>query len=43
MGISGTDVAKEASEIVLLDDNFNSMLTAVMWGRNIYANVRKFL
>jgi len=43
MGIAGTDVAKEASEIVLLDDNFNSMLTAVKWGRNIYANVRKFL
>jgi len=43
MGISGTDVAKEASEIVLLDDNFTSMVTAVKWGRNIYANVRKFL
>jgi Ca2+ transporting ATPase len=43
MGIAGTDVAKEASEIVLLDDNFNSMVTAVKWGRNIYQNVRKFL
>lgn len=40
---SGTEVAKEASEIVLLDDNFSSMVTAVMWGRNIYNNVRKFL
>jgi Ca2+ transporting ATPase len=43
MGITGTEVAKEASEIVLLDDNFSSMVTAVKWGRNIYNNVRKFL
>jgi P-type E1-E2 ATPase len=43
MGITGTEVAKEASDIVLLDDNFSSILTAVKWGRNIYMNVRKFL
>lgn len=43
MGISGTEVAREASEIVLLDDNFKSIVTAVKWGRNIYNNVRKFL
>ena len=43
MGITGTEVAKEASDIILLDDNFASILTAVIWGRNIYENVRKFL
>lgn len=43
MGITGTEVAKEASDIILLDDNFASILTAVKWGRNIYTNVRKFL
>jgi len=40
---SGTNVAKEASDIVLIDDNFASIITAVKWGRNIYNNVRKFL
>ncbi len=43
MGITGTEVAKEASDIILLDDNFASIITAVLWGRNIYENVRKFL
>ena len=43
MGIAGTEVAKEASDIILLDDNFKSIITAIMWGRNIYASVRKFL
>ena len=43
MGIAGTDVAKGAAEIVLLDDNFKSIVRAVMWGRNIYDNIRKFL
>ncbi|XP_063245032.1 plasma membrane calcium-transporting ATPase 4-like [Bacillus rossius redtenbacheri] len=43
MGISGTDVAKEASDIILLDDNFNSIVKAVMWGRNVYDSISKFL
>jgi len=43
MGITGTEVAKEASDIVLLDDNFASIIVAILWGRNIYTNVRKFL
>ena len=43
MGKVGTDVAKEASDIILLDDNFSSIITAIKWGRNIYASIRKFL
>eukprot|EP00743_Colponemidia_sp_Colp-15_P000130 GILK01000149.1.p1 GENE.GILK01000149.1~~GILK01000149.1.p1 ORF type:complete len:1077 (+),score=234.49 GILK01000149.1:103-3333(+) len=43
MGITGTEVAKEASDIILLDDNFTSIVKAVMWGRNVYDNIRKFL
>lgn len=43
MGIAGTEVAKEAADIILLDDNFRSIVTAVKWGRNIFSNVRKFL
>jgi len=43
MGISGTQVAQEASDIVLLDDNFTSIVKAIMWGRNIYDNIRRFL
>lgn len=34
-GIAGTDVAKEASDIILTDDNFTSIVKAVMWGRNV--------
>jgi magnesium-transporting ATPase (P-type) len=37
------EVAKDASDIVLLDDNFNSILVALMWGRVLYSNVRKFM
>lgn len=40
---SGTDVAKNASKIVLTDDNFCSILIAVLYGRNIFDSVRKFL
>lgn len=43
MGIAGTEVAKDASDIIILDDNFASIVTAIKWGRNIYQNVRKFL
>ncbi|XP_056292472.1 plasma membrane calcium-transporting ATPase 1-like isoform X1 [Pseudoliparis swirei] len=43
MGIAGTDVAKEASDIILTDDNFNSIVKAVMWGRNVYDSISKFL
>lgn len=43
MGIAGTEVAKEAADIVILDDNFSSIVKAVMWGRCVFANIRKFL
>lgn len=40
---SGTAVAKEASDIVLLDDSFTSIATAVMWGRSLYKNIQRFI
>lgn len=43
MGITGTDVAKAAADIVLLDDNFTSIVVALRYGRSVYDNVRKFL
>lgn len=43
MGISGTEVAKEASSIILLDDNFKSIVTAIAWGRAVNDAVSKFL
>ncbi|KAI0867822.1 calcium-translocating P-type ATPase [Hypoxylon argillaceum] len=43
MGVCGTEVAKEASEIVLMDDNFASILTALKWGRAVNDAVQKFL
>lgn len=43
MGISGTEVAKEASEIILMDDNFGSIVKAIVWGRTVNDAVKKFL
>jgi len=43
MGITGTMVAKAASDIVITDDNFSSIVKAVMWGRNVFDSIRKFL
>jgi Ca2+-transporting ATPase len=43
MGIAGTEVAKEASDIILMDDNFASLVKAVLWGRCVYDAIRKFL
>ena len=40
---SGTDIAKEASDIVLLDDSFRSIVNAVMWGRSLYENIQRFI
>jgi len=40
---SGCSAAKEAASLVLTDDDFEASLRAVMWGRNIYANVSRFL
>ncbi|HLL48443.1 MAG TPA: cation-translocating P-type ATPase, partial [Longimicrobiaceae bacterium] len=43
MGRSGSAVAREASDIVILDDSFGSITTAVMWGRSLYLNIQKFI
>ena len=43
MGIEGTDVAKDAADIIILNDNFASIICAVKWGRNIYDCIRKFI
>jgi len=43
MGIAGTDIAKLAADIILLDDTFTSIVTAIKWGRNIYDSIQKFL
>ena len=39
MGIAGTQVSKDAADIILLDDNFNSIVKAALWGRNIYESI----
>ncbi|RXH78208.1 hypothetical protein DVH24_001726 [Malus domestica] len=43
MGIQGTEVAKESSDIVILDDNFATLVTVLRWGRGVYANIQKFV
>ncbi|MBA0768453.1 hypothetical protein Gotri_017254 [Gossypium trilobum] len=43
MGIQGTEVAKESSDIVILDDNFASVATVLRWGRCVYTNIQKFI
>ena len=41
--MSGTSIAKDASDILLLDNNFTSVVDAVKWGRSVYAGITKFL
>ncbi|KAK7358241.1 hypothetical protein VNO77_00167 [Canavalia gladiata] len=43
MGIQGTEVAKESSDMVILDDNFSSVVTVIRWGRCVYTNIQKFI
>ncbi|KAJ6305697.1 hypothetical protein OIU78_021104 [Salix suchowensis] len=43
MGIQGTEVAKESSDIVILDDNFSSLVTVLRWGRSVYNHIQKFI
>lgn len=43
MGKTGTAVAKEASDIILLDDSFGSIVKAIMWGRSLYENIQRFI
>lgn len=43
MGVKGTQIAKSASDIIIMDDNFHSIVRALIWGRNIYESIRKFL
>ena len=43
MGITGSDIAKEVSDVILLDDNFGSIINSIKWGRNIFSIIRKFL
>ncbi|GBG65973.1 hypothetical protein CBR_g54952 [Chara braunii] len=43
MGIAGTEVAKESADIVILDDNFASIVKVVRWGRSVFANIQKFI
>jgi P-type E1-E2 ATPase len=43
MGMDGCAVAKDHADIIILDDNFASVVNAIRWGRNIFDNVRKFV
>ena len=41
--LAGTDIAKEANDIIIMDNNFSSLVIAIIYGRNIYDNIRNFL
>lgn len=43
MGKNGTEIIKEVGDIILIDDNYASIVTACSWGRNIQEGIRKFL
>ncbi|CAB4316981.1 unnamed protein product [Prunus armeniaca] len=43
MGIAGTEVAKESADVIILDDNFKTMVNVVRWGRSVYVNIQKFV
>ena len=43
VGFAGTSIAKDASDILLMDNNFSSIVSAVKWGRNVYIGVTRFL
>ncbi|XWS24120.1 hypothetical protein CRYUN_Cryun28dG0073500 [Craigia yunnanensis] len=43
MGIAGTEVAKESADIIILDDNFSTIVTVAKWGRSVYINIQKFV
>ncbi|KAH0995888.1 hypothetical protein GBA52_019752 [Prunus armeniaca] len=43
MGIAGTEVAKESADVLILDDNFSTIVTVAKWGRSVYINIQKFV
>ncbi|KAL0456121.1 UNVERIFIED_CONTAM: putative calcium-transporting ATPase 11, plasma membrane-type [Sesamum latifolium] len=43
MGIAGTEVAKESADVVIMDDNFTTIVTVAKWGRSVYINIQKFV
>ncbi|XP_068314131.1 calcium-transporting ATPase 1-like [Pyrus communis] len=43
MGIAGTEVAKESADVIILDDNFSTIVTVAKWGRSVYLNIQKFV
>ena len=43
MGIAGTQVAKESADVIILDDNFSTIVTVAKWGRSVYINIQKFV
>ncbi|KAI9113420.1 hypothetical protein K1719_015347 [Acacia pycnantha] len=43
MGIAGTEVAKESADVIIMDDNFSTIVTVAKWGRSVYINIQKFV